>query len=159
MVNYLEDMPFESSFRYKLVDEKDKNVFDKTKSLTDSVNSYYIKGKHFPILVIDTPGFLDTDGIQRDSKITNDISSLFKTKIDQIHCICLVSISALSRLTCSQKYIFQKVLELFGKDIENNIVNFLTFSDGDSPLVLDSIKSEKIPMNFCYKFNNSALFS
>ncbi len=47
--------------------------------------------------------------------------------------VCLVCISSLARLTCSQKYVFNRVLEIFGKDIEDNICIMSTFCDGARP--------------------------
>jgi len=40
------------------------------------------------------------------------------------------------RLNAYQKYIFQSVLNLFGKDVANNFCFILTFSDGGDPPVL-----------------------
>jgi predicted GTPase len=49
--------------------------------------------------VIDTPGFKDTRGLQRDDLIVNDIREYFKTKIEQIDYVCLVVSGTRARLT------------------------------------------------------------
>ena len=72
--------------------------------------------------------------------------------------------SNLARLTESQKYIFNSVLEIFGKDVEENVHFLLTFSDGTEPLVLAAIKEAKLPCRMengapCYQsFQNNAFF-
>ena len=71
-----------------------------------------------------------------------------------------------SRLTASQKYVFNSVMSIFGKDVEENIRFLVTFADGNSPLVLDAIKEANLP---CQKdsngsprhqsFNNGAIYN
>lgn len=66
------------------------------------------------------------------------------------------------RLTTSQKYIFNSVLSIFGKDIRF----FATYADGKRPLLLDAIKEAELPCRKdknglpCHqKFNNGAIYS
>ncbi len=73
--------------------------------------------------------------------------------------------SSLARLTHSQTYIFSSVLEIFGKDIGENILFLTTFADGDEPKVLAAIKEAKLPCKPdsnglpCYKsFNNYVIY-
>lgn len=73
--------------------------------------------------------------------------------------------SSLARLTSSQTYIFNSVLEIFGKDIGENILFLTTFADGDEPKVLAAIKEAKLPCKPdsnglpCYKsFNNYVIY-
>jgi len=47
------------------------------------------------------------------------------------------------RLNHYQKYIFQSVLDLFGKDVAENFCFILTFSDAGDPPVLSSLQNEK----------------
>jgi hypothetical protein len=89
---------------------------------------------------------------------------LFDT-IQELNAVGFVVQSSLRRLTASQKYIFNSVLEIFGKDIEKNILFLTTFADGDTPEVLEVIKEAKLPCKKdtkgspCYhKFNNGAIY-
>ncbi len=72
--------------------------------------------------------------------------------------------SALARLTASQTYIFNSVLSIFGKDIEENVRFMVTFADGRKPLVLAAIKEAKLPCRMangipCHQsFNNGAVY-
>jgi hypothetical protein len=74
--------------------------------------------------------------------------------------------SALVRLTTSQKYIFNSVLGIFGKDVKENIRFLVTFSDGRKPPVLEAIKEAELPCRMdskglpCHqKFNNGAIYT
>lgn len=90
------------------------------------------------------------------------VKELFEARTDHgiqmIDGVCFVTQSPLSRLTQSQKYIFDSILSLFGKDIAENIFVLITFADGKRPPVLDALEKAKIPFTDSFMFNNSALF-
>jgi len=74
--------------------------------------------------------------------------------------------SALARLTPSQKYIFESILAIFGNDVRDNISFLVTFTDGQTPPVLDAIKEAKIAHQLDshgqprhHRFNNSGFFT
>ena len=168
MFNYVVGVDWKDDYRFKLIQEnaKDQSV-NQAKSQTSWITAYTIhhnKGFAVPytITIIDTPGFGDTSGIKRDQEITKQIKNFFSTKgssgIDTVDAVGFVSQSSLPRLTASQKYIFDSVLSLFGKDIAENIFMLLTFADGQKPQVLSGIKEAKMPYKNYYKFNNSALY-
>lgn len=54
---------------------------------------------------------------------------------------------------------FNRLLSIFGKDLETKILFLLTFCDGGEPLVLGVLKATDMPVNVTLKFNNSALFT
>ncbi len=74
--------------------------------------------------------------------------------------------SALVRLIVSQKYIFNSVLGMFGKDIGENVRFLITFSDGDQhPPVLEAVKEANLTCLMdstgspCHqRFNNGAIY-
>ena len=96
----------------------------------------------YSLTVIDTPGFGDTEGLERDKKITAQIKEFFSSEngIDQLHAIGFVVQSSLPRLTPTQSYIFDAILSMFGKDIAENIFLMTTFADGEEPQVLDAVR-------------------
>ena len=108
--------------------------------------------------MIDTPGFGDTHGLQRDQDIVDQIRELFSDKSEKgVSCIDDVRFLAKApdaRLTAIQKYIFQSVMSLFGKDI----CSMITFADGMSPPVLALSKSG-LPFGQSFTFNSSGLFA
>jgi len=74
--------------------------------------------------------------------------------------------SALARLTPSQKYIFESILAIFGNDVKDNISFLVTFTDGQTPPVLEAIKEANIAHQLDghgrprhRRFNNSGFFT
>ena len=165
LFNYIFDVKYKDTFRLKLVEE---NAASQAQSITKYISSYTIHhqvGFNIPytITVIDTPGFGDTQGIKRDEEIKNQIKTLF-TKvgpngIDRVDVVAFVAQSSSARLTPSQKYIFDSILAIFGKDIASCIMLLLTFADNQKPQILDSIKQADFPYRKYYRFNNSALYT
>ncbi|XP_072553867.1 uncharacterized protein [Paramormyrops kingsleyae] len=171
MINYILGVKWENNFRFKVIDEgvsKSQAV-----SQTSLITAYEINYQEgytisYSITIIDTPGFGDTRGIERDRAITEQIRRFFTSDngISAIDAVCFVTQASLARLTHAQKYVFDSILSIFGKDIADNIQMLVTFADGQKPPVLEAIKesgvlrprTEKgIPVHF--KFNNSALFA
>lgn len=117
----------------------------------------------YTLNIIDTPGFGDTRGIERDHAVIDQIRHLFSAQGEQgvlyIDAVCFIVKAPDARLTPVQKYIFHSIMSLFGKDIESNICTLITFADGAKPPVLASLKESKLPFGKSFQFNNSALFS
>ena len=170
--NYLYSVEWEDDCRFKIVSDEDEGQQGKDKnqavSQTDYVTAYTFPWQpDFPvpytITLIDTPGFGDTRGIQRDKQLVEQLESFFKNTndcgVDSLNAVAFIVQSSLPRLNTAQKHIFDSILKLFGKDIANNIIIVSTFADAGKPQVLSAIKEAKIPTNFVTKFNNSALFA
>ena len=171
LFNFITGVEWDDPFRFRLVDEVDQ-VKGKTqaKSQTSWITSYTIHWQPgfavpYTFTLIDTPGFGDTQSIEGDKEITNQFGKLFRPDdifgIDYIDALGFVVQAVLPRLTITQKYIFDSVLSLFGKDIAENIFMFLTFADGQKPQALAAIGSQgaNIPYKLHFKVNNSALFA
>ena len=164
IANYIMGVEWADEFRFKLITEKQSS--DQTKSQTKVITAYtFHKEYGFPLpytlTVIDTPGFGDTEGLERDKKITAQIKEFFSSEngIDQLHAIGFVVQSSLPRLTPTQSYIFDAILSMFGKDIAENIFLMTTFADGEEPQVLDAVRKAKVPFEHYFAFNNGPLFS
>ena len=168
LVNYVLGVEYEDDFRFKLVTEDDEGTqgnqaFSQTSMIT-AYTLHYQSGFIIPytLTIIDTPGFGDTRGIQRDMEITKHIRDFFTIEgsegIERIDAVGFTAQSSLARLTPTQQYIFDQILSLFGKDIGENIFLLLTFADGKEPQVLNGIKQAGMPYQDYYKFNNSVLF-
>lgn len=117
----------------------------------------------YPLNIIDTPGFGDTRGIERDDAIVDQIRNLFSASDEQsvslIDAVCFIVKAPDARLTFVQTYIFNSIMSLFGIDIQSNICTMITFADGADPPVLASLKESKLPFGSIFLFNNSALFA
>lgn len=165
MVNYIMGVEWKDEFRFKIVTEQ---VSSQANSVTKEITAYSIhpmEGSAIPYVftIVDTPGFGDTEGLSRDIFITNQIKEFFSLEppngIDHLDGIGFVTQSSLPRLTPTQKYIFDSILSIFGKDVENNFFIMITFADGKNPPVLEAIEKAQIAYDSFFKFNNSALFA
>ena len=167
MINYILGVKWEDTFRFKLIHEATQR--SQAKSQTSWISAYtlpiYNRSKvSYNLTIIDTPGFGDTGGIERDKQITHQIKEFFSIPppggIDKIHGIGFVTQSSLPRLTHTQKYVFDSILSIFGHDIGDNIFLMTTFADGKKPQVLAAVRAAQIKFHEPgFKFNNSALFA
>ena len=166
MANYILGVEWEDDFRFKLI--TDEAVASQAHSQTKCITAYTIhkqEGSRFPftLTIVDTPGFGDTKGLERDKHLVAQIKDFFsipgQESIDCIHGIGFVTQASLARLTPTQRYIFDSILAIFGKDIGNNILMMTTFADGKKPPVLEAVDEAKIKYCRSFKFNNSAIFS
>jgi len=165
MINYILGVKFSDEYRLKLIIEATEG--NQANSQTSMITSYTIHHQKdmlvpYTLTIIDTPGFGDTRGITRDQIITNQVRDFFTSKSGIVHldAVCFVAQSSLPRLTATQKYIFDSIQALFGKDIKDNIFMMLTFADGHKPQILDGLNMAGLPTDDgrWFKFNNSALF-
>ncbi|XP_077350000.1 uncharacterized protein LOC143998132, partial [Lithobates pipiens] len=149
MINYIFGVEWKDEHRFQLIEESSGK--SQAHSQTSSITTYQIHHEDgfripYPITIIDTPGFGDTRGIERDEKIMQKIREFFfKCEFTEIDAICFVVQSSLARLTPTQKYIYDNILSIFGKDIKDNIVFFTTFSDLQEPSVLSVITEADVP--------------
>ncbi|XP_041804289.1 uncharacterized protein LOC121614482 isoform X2 [Chelmon rostratus] len=171
MINYIVGVEWKDNFRFKLIDEDQSR--SQAESQTSEVTVYQINHQEgfkipFSLTVVDTPGFGDTRGIERDREIKEQIRRLFTSHhgVGEIDAVCFVTQAALARLTATQQYVFDSVLSIFGKDVADNIDMLVTFADGKQPPVLEAINASGVPcpkndigLPVHFKFNNSALFA
>ncbi|XP_014382612.1 uncharacterized protein LOC102384161, partial [Alligator sinensis] len=171
MINYILGVQWEDNFRFKLIHKVTNR--SQAESQTSEVTIYevnYRQGFKIPysLTIIDTPGFGDVRGIAQDRLIIKQIREFFSTPgdIDEIDAVCVVVQASLARLTPAQKYVSDSVLSIFGKDIKDNIQVLVTFADGQTPPVLEAIKTADVPCAkdakgtpIHFKFNNSTLYA
>ncbi|XP_051781756.1 uncharacterized protein LOC114644948 isoform X11 [Erpetoichthys calabaricus] len=171
MVNYILGVQWEDDFRFKLIHEDTSR--SQAESQTSAVTAYEMNYQDcfkvpYSFTIIDTPGFGDTRGIDRDKQIIEQIRECFSSPqgVQHINAVCFVVQASLARLTHTQKYVFDSILSIFGKDIINNILVLTTFADGQRPPVLDAVTESNIPFPkdvdgspLFFKFNNSALIA
>ncbi|XP_052820940.1 uncharacterized protein LOC128246597 isoform X2 [Mya arenaria] len=171
MANYILSVNWDDPFRFTIInleEEEKQRTKNQALSQTEWVTCYTIhpeKGSRlsYSINIIDTPGFGDTRGIERDQEIVNQIREMFSKKgpkgVLSIDAICFLIKAPDARLTPVQSYIFQSIMSIFGKDIENNICSLITFADGVDPPVLAALLESGLPFGTRFTFNNSGLFA
>ncbi|XP_037388786.1 uncharacterized protein LOC108410913 [Pygocentrus nattereri] len=147
MVNYFLGVKFEDKVWFEITDEEKRA---QTESQTSEITVYEINSdeKHSSLTIVDTPGYGDTRGRDKDTEIARNLHQLLihGTGVKELDAVCLVLKASQNRISDRLRYIFEGVLSLFGKDIEDIIVLFITHSDGGPPTnVLQAIEKEKIP--------------
>lgn len=167
LVNYALGVEWKHPYRRRLIREERQS--DDTKSQTEWITSYVIHCKEveespfkYPLTIIDTPGFIDSEGIERDQRLLEQIQAFFSIKgpsrIDEIHAIGFVIPSGVGRLTPTQKYVFQSIMSVLGKDVQSNVFLLTTFADSKTPSVINAVEGAGFTYHKFFKFNNSALF-
>ncbi|KAL0149138.1 hypothetical protein M9458_055570, partial [Cirrhinus mrigala] len=147
MTNYLLGVKFEDEEFYQITEEEHN---DQSQSQTSEITVYEVFAEENPIslTVIDTPGYGDTGGYEKDEVISKYLSKLFSDEdgIHEIDIVCFVMKASQNRLSDKELYLFHSVLSLFGRDIKNNIVFLLTHSDGGPPTdALNAINAAEMP--------------
>ncbi|XP_077077919.1 uncharacterized protein LOC143731145 [Siphateles boraxobius] len=164
-------IPTPNSYRFKLINEVTNR--SQAESQTYNVSSHELYNQPgfqvpYTLTIVDTPGFGDTRGIPQDKLITEQVKSFLCNPlgIDHIDAVCFVVQASLPRLSANQKYIFNSILSIFGKDIAENIIILVTFADGRKIPVLEAIKAADLPCQknnkgqpTHFSFNNSAVYA
>ena len=163
LVNYIFGVEWSNDFRFQLIKQL-KNAFSPTKFIT-AYTFYPTKDCSFEytLTIIDTPGYGDTRGIAHDAVLTRQIKEFFLAPpphgISHIDGVGFVTKASSSRLTPTQRYIFDSILDIFGRDMKANIFLMITFCDSQTPVVLEAVGEADIPYVECFKFNNSGLYA
>uniref|UniRef100_A0A673IG75 AIG1-type G domain-containing protein n=1 Tax=Sinocyclocheilus rhinocerous TaxID=307959 RepID=A0A673IG75_9TELE len=147
MVNYLLKVKFEDEIWYEITEEAAR---DQSKSQTSEITMYEVFPVKSPmsLTIIDTPGYGDTRGLDKDLEVAENLAILFQSNdgVREVDAVCFVTKASNNRLSDRQHYIISSILSLFGKDIVNNIVFLITHSDGLPPKnVIGAINKAQIP--------------
>ena len=169
MINHILGVEWGDDFRFKLIREPPKTQAVSQTNHVTAYDIFHMKGSSidYSLTIVDTPGFGDTRGLERDKMIMEQIRQYFQSPdgVQELEAVCFLLQASLARLTPSQRYIYDSILSLFGKDIKDNIRLMITFADNQDPPVLAAIQESNIPYPlvnekpFHYKFNNSSLFA
>ena len=172
IANYIMGVKLEDNFRYKLIVEEinQGQACNQTQAIiVYSFPAFDESPLPYKLTVVDTPGFGDTRGLERDEQITAQIKHFFSLSssegIDHVDGIGFV----IHGQSLTPKYIVDTILSVFSKDIASNIFMITTFAHVAYPPAMVSIKTHircanpPIPINIdelqLFKFNNSFLFT
>ena len=166
MVNHIFGVEYTDDFRFKLVDEKGSGQIV---SQTKGIFKYTICNSKlkFVLSVIDTPGFGDTSGRQ-DVQLIYRLKDLFSSgTIVSIDAICFVTNYNQQRITQFERYIFESIITIFGKDVGVNIFVMTSFCDDvydeneeiRQSVVLEQLCKLRIPFYKSFPFNNYQIYN
>ncbi|XP_076151741.1 uncharacterized protein LOC143134912 isoform X1 [Alosa pseudoharengus] len=149
LVNYAMGVRWEDEIWFQIVEDENK---DQSESQTSDVIVYEIFGFEDKVLpysltLIDTPGYGDTRGNGRDAIVSQRLFDLFGSEdgVKELNTVGLVLKQSDNRQTDRLMYIFQSLMSLFGKDMEQNIVALITQSNGRTPTnVFQTLKAANI---------------
>ena len=166
MVNNLFEVNWKDNFRLTLVTESTAKSQPYV-CPTNFITAYTIYPMHgsklqFPLTIIDTPGFGNTERLVHDKIIIKQIKDFFHINgIKHLNGIGFVVQGYLAKLTPLQKHTFQLILSIFGKDLADNLFMMTTFADDydSDPPVMAAFAEAKIEFKKFYKFDNSAIFA
>ncbi|XP_051970790.1 uncharacterized protein LOC127635048 [Xyrauchen texanus] len=146
MINFILRVQREDKVWFEITDDQSDRTSAHSQTSDVTVYGVYAQEALVDLTIIDTPGYGDTRGIEFDHEIKMKLLSLSKSaEIHEIDAVCLVINSTQNRLSDRQRYIFDAVESLFGKDIAENIVLLFTHSTGAHPKnALMAVKEAKI---------------
>ncbi len=156
-VSYLLGGETDDYARIMIIDDRGAN---QAQSVTQFVTCYCIRplsplfeGKTF--LIVDTPGYGDARGFERDAFVTAAMSVFFKT-IEHVNAIiftCRFNEARTTFLSPVSTYVFS----LFAKDVKSCLRTIYTFSDAGVPLARGALKELQWPIeNGEVEVNNAA---
>ncbi|KAK8719420.1 hypothetical protein OTU49_008747, partial [Cherax quadricarinatus] len=166
MVNYIFGVNFDDSFRFVLVDEKTDSGTTEVWSQTDYITAFTFHQQpgmpfDYSYILIDTPGFWDTRGIDRDRQILTQTEILFKQEFgtDPVAGVGFVIPASCTRHTHTHKYVYDNLASIFGKDIKNIIFIMTTYADAKKPPIDAALDESGMEYGDVYQFNNDALYT
>ena len=168
IVNHFYGVEWEDPFRLVLIPDNQHEGQSQSHSQTSWITAYTLPWQQgcrasYHLTIVDTPGFGDTKGLWGDKSITSQLQKFFSERqpkgLDHLDGIGIVLQASAGRLTPTEKYIFDSVLSVFGKDVIKNIYLMITFADNNRPPVLEAVKEGNIPHVNFFCLNNSAIFA
>ncbi len=146
MVNYMLGVQRKDKVWFEITDDQSYQSSIKCQTTRITVYGFYLQESSIDLTIIDTPGYGDTRGLEKDKEIARNLPSLSSDDcIHKIDAVCLVIKADQNRLSDRQIYIFDAVQSLFGEDVGENIVVLLTHSRGVHPKnALTAVKEAKI---------------
>ncbi|KAK2887856.1 hypothetical protein Q8A73_019304 [Channa argus] len=137
LVNYTMGVKFEDNIWFEIVEDENKS---QAESQTSDVMVYEIFGFEnktvpYSLTIIDTPGYGDTRGLNLDFIVSQRLFDLFRSRegVHETDAVGLVMKASENRVSDRLRYIFDSVMSLFGKDLEEKIIILITHSDGITP--------------------------
>ena len=101
-----------------------------SESHTTDISIYYItdlSGRGQNVRIIDTPGFGDTRGVAEDARTMEKFQTLFTEEIDEVDYILLCVKAGETRWTPANQYVYDSILQMFGKDAQERFILMCTF--------------------------------
>ncbi|XP_063060278.1 uncharacterized protein LOC134453329 [Engraulis encrasicolus] len=132
MVNYMFGVKSRDEVWFQITEEEKRKSQVESQTTKITVYDVFVETSSLSLRIIDRPGYGSADAADRN--VAEKLLVLFRSEdgVHEINAVGLVVKSDQNHLTDFQHYTFDAILSLFGKDLEKNIVVFVTHSDGMS---------------------------
>ncbi|XP_029985296.1 uncharacterized protein LOC115415801 [Sphaeramia orbicularis] len=150
--NYVQGVTWEDNVWFEIAD-KDGDTRRQSESQTRTVTVYEMCGGgtvDLCVTVVDTPGYGDTRGVDRDQHITTGFLDLLCSHegVDGVDLVGVVLKATDNRLSDRLLYVWDSVTSLFGKDLDRNMVALISHSDGMKPEdALRALEDAHVPLS------------
>ncbi|CAL4076140.1 unnamed protein product, partial [Meganyctiphanes norvegica] len=165
LVNKAFGIRYEDNYRIKIVEKESQNK-SSAESQTEWITVYQFN--HMPgmsidynLTIIDTPGLNDTRGLAFDKLMFERLEMVLKIDrfgVDELHCIGIVTQASATRLTDSQKYVYDGCMRMFGNNVKEIIHIMATYSDQSEPKIIDGLNKVGVEYVQLHQFNNSSMY-
>ena len=168
--NIAKGMTLEDKYRFILIEELKKEK-GQAESQTDGVHLYYLRDyNNKPIIIIDSQGYGDTRGIEKDKEINDAFQYVFSNVIDHINAVGFIAKATNNRIDILTRYIFGCVTNLFAGDISENFIILATHAERNTikvgPNFVETIQTdadflkinEKMNEKWWYAFDSLSIF-
>ncbi|XP_023193711.1 uncharacterized protein LOC102228934 [Xiphophorus maculatus] len=153
LVNYTMGVRFEDEVWFQVVEEEENGQTSDV--IVYDIFNFKDKPLPYSLTIIDTPGCGSHRGMDRDVTVSQRLFDLFRSEdgVHEIHAVAMVMKATENQFSDSLSYIFESMIPLFGKGLQNITVALITHSDGTIPKVaLQALKDAETP---CVKDMNS----
>ena len=168
--NIIKGIQLEDKYRFILIEEIKKEK-GQAESQTDGVHLYYLRDyNNEPIIIIDSQGYGDTRGIEKDREINEAFQYIFSSVIDHINTVGFISKSTNNRIDMNTRYIFSCITNLFAGNVSENFMVLATHADRSTmnkgPQFVETIQTdadflkinEKMNQKWWYAFDSLSIF-
>ena len=126
----------------------------KMQSKTTGAKEYSTMLGKLELGIIDTPGFGDTRGLDKDSENVKKIIQTLKDT-NHINCVCLVINGRNARLNTSIKYVLTEITTILPNEIVNNLIVVFTNTNDELELNFDI---DELSRYFSNKISQDRIF-
>ncbi|KAF8307717.1 hypothetical protein DL93DRAFT_2171529 [Clavulina sp. PMI_390] len=108
-------------------DEENEGSKSQLQSQTESAKSYTFTSKNgVDFTIIDTPGLNDTRGGDYDERHKGSIAKVIEESVTSLNAVLILANGTFARLSAGTEYALNALVEIFPKELQNNIAVLFT---------------------------------
>lgn len=164
LINIVFGVQLADDFRFAVKDQVDVPSRSQIHSQTDYITAYLINHMDgmmidCSIMIIDTPGFYDTRGVECENRASELLSSFLLNDfgIDYLHCVGLVAKANQNRISKYQVDVLNEFSSVLSYDATPVTKLLATFASDDNH-VHEVVRAAGISFSSVYEFDNWPLY-